>query len=96
MSDYITKLTQISERRQKLLSEENKLIEKRKKEIGSLAEKFRLLLVSDELLAGLFSEARRAIEETDTRKTEQWEHAGKLLIQEKPSKSKKSATAKQS
>ena len=61
MSDYATKLSSISEKKLKLIEEEKEIIERRKKEIGQLAQKFDLLTVSDDLIAGLFSFAKKSI-----------------------------------
>ncbi len=75
MSDYAAKLSSISEKKLKLIDEERELIEKRKKEIGQLAQKFDLLTVSDDLIAGIFSAANKAIlEKADSVK--EWETLG--------------------
>jgi hypothetical protein len=75
MSDYSNKLSSISEKKLKLIEEEKVLIERRKKEIGQLAQKFDLLTTSDDLIAGLFSLAKKAIaEKSDSVK--EWETLG--------------------
>ncbi len=61
MSDYPNKLSSLSSKKLKLIEEEKELIERRKKEIGQLAQKFDLLTVSDDLIAGLFSAAQKSI-----------------------------------
>ncbi len=61
MSDYAIKLSSISEKKKKLIEEEQNLIERRKKEIGLLAQKMDLLIVSDELISGLFTFAQKSI-----------------------------------
>ncbi len=75
MSDYANKLSSISERKQKLELEETRLIEKRKEEIGRLAEQFGLLTASDALIIGLFTEARTAIH-SKSEKIKSWEQGG--------------------
>lgn len=67
MSDYAEKLAAIAAREQKILEEKTKLIEKRKREIASLAERFNLLAASDELLAGIFIECEKALSANDER-----------------------------
>jgi hypothetical protein len=93
MSDYTTRLTQLSERRQKLLEEEQRLIEKRKKEIGALAERFHVLTASDELLIGLFVDIQKSLEEKNTQKVTYWQQLGRSLLHSKPSKTKPTSTA---
>ncbi len=61
MSDYAIKLSSISEKKKKLIEEEQSLIERRKKEIGQLAQKMDLLTVTDELISGLFTFAKKSI-----------------------------------
>ncbi len=75
MSDYANKLSSISEKKLKLLEEEKELIEKRKKEIGQLAQKFDLLTVSDGLIASLFSSAKKSIAE-NADCVKEWETLG--------------------
>lgn len=85
MSDYADKLTSITERKQKLLEEENKLIEKRKKEIGALAEKFSLLTLSDRLIVGVFSEVQTALN-NQSEKIKTWENQGAKFLKPKPNR----------
>jgi hypothetical protein len=92
MSDYADKLSSISEKKQKLLAEESKLIEKRKHEIGQLAEKFGLLTMSDTVMAGLFSEAQSALK-GKTEKIKTWEsHGARFLKPKRNSKSTQKST----
>ncbi|MBS0358135.1 MAG: hypothetical protein JSS53_02525, partial [Proteobacteria bacterium] len=63
MSYCANKLSQLSQKKQALIDEEMRLIEKRKKEIGHLAERLNLLTTSDELLSGLFLELQSALKE---------------------------------
>lgn len=82
MSDYAEKLSSLSQKKHKLLQEEAQLIDKRKKEIGELAEKFGLLVASDGVLSGLFLEAQTALhDKSDKLKT--WESHGATLISQK-------------
>lgn len=82
MSDYANKLSSLAEKKQKILQEETKLIERRKIEIGHLAEKFDLLTVSDTLIAGSFSEIQSAIK-SKSEKLKTWENAGVQLLKPK-------------
>lgn len=82
MSDYAIKLTSLAEKKKKLLEEESRLIEKRKQEIGKIAEKFDLLTISDEVITGLFSEANEAIKE-NSQKIKQWEFQGAKILKRK-------------
>lgn len=75
MSDLANKLSFIKEKKQKLIEEEFKLIEKRKLEIGQLAERFHLLTVSDNLMAGIFSEVENALTH-NPQKLNEWESLG--------------------
>lgn len=82
MSDYADKLSSIFEKKQKLLEEETRLVEKRKIEIGQLAEKFGLLTMSDPLITGLFLEAQAALKEK-SEKIKNWESHGEQFIRPK-------------
>lgn len=82
MSEYSAKLAAIAAKKQKLLQEENKLIEKRKKEIAASAERFGLLTASDELIAGLFLEAANALRENQGR-VQAWEAEGGRFLNKK-------------
>ena len=55
MSDYAKKLKAFQDKRQQLTIAYNKLIEKRKKEIADLAEKFNLLTIDDKTLSKCFA-----------------------------------------
>lgn len=93
MSDYAAKLSSISEKKLKLIEEEKEIIERRKKEIGQLAQKFDLLTVSDDLIAGLFSSVKKSIaDKADCVK--EWETLGGRF--RKGAKGTKTKTAKQS
>ncbi len=75
MSDYANKLSTLADQEQKLLEKKAKLVEKRKNEIADLAEKYGLLIVSDEVLAGAFSEVEQAIK-SDSNRIKEWEKLG--------------------
>lgn len=93
MADYAERLLSIKEKQQKLLAEEAKLVEKRKVEIGALAEKFGLLTVSDEFLSGLFQDAKNAIvKKTD--KVQEWEKLGGQISKPRNDKPAKTKNAK--
>lgn len=90
MADYKDRLSLITDRKQKLLAEETKLIEKRKKEIGAWAEKFGLLTIPDTLIVGLFSEIQTALKDK-SEKIKLWETQGAKLL--KPKQNRKTAQA---
>jgi hypothetical protein len=93
MSTYANKLSSLAAKKQKLLSEEIKLIEKRKQEIGTLAEKFNLLTASDALIIGLFSDAQIAVNDQSER-IKLWEtHGEKFLKPEQKPKQKSNSKA---
>lgn len=93
MADYADKLLSIAEKKKKLLAEEAKLIEKRKVEIGALAEKLGLLTVSDEFLSGLFLDAKNALDKKPE-KVKEWELLGKKLNKPRQEKAASNAKAK--
>lgn len=82
MSDYAGKLSSIEDKMKKLKEEEERLIEKRRHEIGALAEKFSLLTLSDESIIGLFSEAKEAINNNHD-KLKAWEENGTKFLKPK-------------
>ncbi|MBY0545307.1 MAG: hypothetical protein K2Q14_07160 [Gammaproteobacteria bacterium] len=94
MADYADRLLSIADKRKKLLEEEAKLIEKRKVEIGALAEKLGLLTISDELLSGIFQEAKQAIDKK-SEKIKEWEKLGAQSNNLRSSKIAKNTHAKQ-
>lgn len=88
MSEYAKKLSNLTEKKKKLQAEELKLIERRKKEIGDLAQRFDLLTASDKVLIGVLSEVQTALlHQSD--KIQHWENEGSRFPQGKqlPSKS---------
>jgi hypothetical protein len=82
MSEYSSKLAAIAAKKQKLIQEEIKLIEKRKKEIASSAERLGLLTASDEIITGLFLEAANALKENHPR-IKEWELDGERFLKSK-------------
>ncbi len=82
MSGYADKLSSLAAKKQKLLAEESKLIEKRKIEIGQLAEKFDLLTLSDAVITGLFREVQSALRDHSD-KIKQWGSHGEAFLNSK-------------
>lgn len=82
MIDYSRKLADIAIKKQRLLEEEVKLIDRRKKEIAASAERLGLLTASDELITGLFLEALSALKENPDRITA-WESEGAQFLKSK-------------
>lgn len=79
MSDLSLKLSQISQKQEKLLLEKSKLIDKRKKDIANLVERCGLLTISDEILTGLFLDCEKAMKVKDNRVKEWQIHGEKFL-----------------
>jgi hypothetical protein len=80
MSDYSHKLKALEAKKQKLLDEETKLLDKRKKEIGVMAERCGVLVVPDTVLAGILLEVKEAVAAKDNRLKE-WEANGARFLQ---------------
>lgn len=72
----------MQQKKEKLLAEENKLIEKRKNEIASSAQRLGLLTASDELMTGLFLEAVNALKH-NSNLINGWEMEGALFLKSK-------------
>ena len=60
MSELTSKLALISERKIKLDEEYKAALNARKQKIGELADKYKLLEMSDAFFVGLFSEAQKS------------------------------------
>lgn len=80
MSDYAKKLATLADRKKKLHTEEMQLIERRKKEMGDLAERFDLLTASDAVLIGVLSEVQTALLH-QPQKIQHWENEGSRFRQ---------------
>lgn len=76
--------SQIKELQEKIAKE----ITARKQKIGALAEKFELLDTHDELIAGLFISAKKAIKEKNS-EVEAWVKEGKKYLESKRNKKEK-------
>ena len=88
MSEYTSKLALIAERKQKLFEEETKLVEKRKKEIGELAERFNGLSANDAIWVGLLQELAQALK-TNSDRLKEWETQGARFLNTKKSNAKR-------
>jgi hypothetical protein len=84
MSDYANKLAALADKKQKLIEQERSLVEKRKQEIGDLAERYGLLTASDAMVTGIFSEAADAVKKNDKRLNELEAIGDKILKAKKP------------
>lgn len=91
MSDFSNKLIAIKQQQEKLQQAASKLIDKRKKDIANLAERCDLLLVSDEILTGLFIDGVNAYKNKDSR-VKEWQSQGEKFL--KPTKSNAKETYK--
>src|ERR1700723_3131494 len=75
MKDYTDKLTQLISKTKLLETRKEHLITQRKNEIAKLADAYGLLTVSDNMLAGAFSEIYEAVK-LNSHKIKQWEGIG--------------------
>lgn len=82
MSEYAKKLSSLAAKKKKLQAEEFKLIERRKKEIGDLAQRFDLLTASDKILIGVLSEVQTALLHQPD-KIQRWESEGSRFRESK-------------
>ncbi len=82
MSEYADKLASIVSQKQKLIEKEQILVQKRKTEIGELAEKLGLLTAPDVLLAGLFHTANQALQ-GNPQQLKEWESIGTNYLKPK-------------
>ncbi|MCW5589676.1 MAG: hypothetical protein KIT27_08455 [Legionellales bacterium] len=86
MAEYANKLLELAQRKQRLIEEETRLIQKRKTEIANLAERFTVLTATDEIFAALFNELAQALNEKSA-KLKEWETHGARFL-----KSRKNTT----
>ncbi len=85
MSDLASKLANLAKKKQLLEAKEEKLIHNRKQEIGSLAEKFDLLTVPANIVAGIFCDLKYALDK-NLDKLKEWETLGTEYLQGKQEK----------
>ena len=88
MSELTTKLALISERKAKLDQEYKSALNDRKQKIGELAEKYKLLEMTDAFFVGLFSEAHKASKD-DKNHIKKIEALGSSLLSTKRPKASK-------
>jgi hypothetical protein len=75
-NDYRSRLTALREEQQRLERKQTELLDKRRAELGKLAEKLGLLEADDDTLAGALSELKDAISKTDDERLARWRAAG--------------------
>jgi hypothetical protein len=75
-NDYRSRLTALREEQQRLERKQAELLEKRRAEIGRLAEKLGLLEADDDALAGALLELKDAISKTGDERLARWRAAG--------------------
>src|SRR5215469_3920815 len=76
-SEYGTRLKALKEEQQRLERKQAELLEKRRAELGRLAEKVGVLEIDDDAIAGALLELKSAIENpTGDRRLAQWRAAG--------------------
>ncbi len=85
----------LEKREQQLQNDKARLIENRKRRVGELAERFHLLTVSDQVLAGLFSELSEAVKGKDAR-LKSWEAQGARFCSSSRSKKLEEVVARES
>ena len=82
MSDFADKIATLLEKKQKLLAEEQRLMEQRMQEIAQLAKRCDMLGVSDACLAGLFLSLQDAIQ-TASPLVKELQTRGELFLKNK-------------
>jgi hypothetical protein len=75
-TDYGARLKALREEQQRLERKQAELLEKRRAEIGKLAEKLGLLEADDDTLAGALLDLKDAISKTDDERLARWRAAG--------------------
>ena len=75
-TDYGARLKALKEEQQRLERKQAELLEKRRAEIGRLAEKLGLLEADDDTLAGALLELKDALAKTGDERLARWRAAG--------------------
>jgi hypothetical protein len=75
-ADYGARLKALKEEQQRLERKQTELLEKRRAEIGKLAEKLGLLEADDDILAGALLELKDALSKTGDERLPRWRAAG--------------------
>jgi hypothetical protein len=75
-NDYRSRLTALREEQQRLERKQAELLDKRRAEIGKLAEKLGLLEADDDTLAGILLEFKDALSKTGDERLARWRAAG--------------------
>jgi DNA repair exonuclease SbcCD ATPase subunit len=75
-NDYRSRLTALREEQQRLERKQAELLDKRRAEIGKLAEKLGLLEADDDTLAGILLELKDALSKTGDERLTRWRAAG--------------------
>lgn len=75
-SEYGTRLKALKEEQQRLERKQSELLEKRRAEIGRLAEKLGLLEADDDALAGVLLELKDALSKNGDERLARWRQAG--------------------
>src|SRR6266849_8398671 len=75
-TDYGTRLKTLREEQQRLERKQAELLDKRRAEIGKLAEGLGLLEADDDALAGTLLELREALSKTGDERLARWRAAG--------------------
>lgn len=82
MSDYQSKISSLQNKINLLKEKELVLVQKRKKLIGDLGERFNMLSFSDECLAGLLNDCSKMLA-THPQKVGEYEEKGKKIFGKK-------------
>jgi hypothetical protein len=75
-NDYRSRLIALREEQQRLERKQTELLEKRRAEVGKLAEKLGLLEADDDTLAGALLELKDAISKTGDERLARWRQTG--------------------
>jgi hypothetical protein len=78
-TDYGSRLKALKQEQERLERKQAELLDKRRAEIGRLAEKLRLLEADDDTLAGVLLELKDAISKAGDERLARWRAAGALF-----------------
>ena len=87
MSEQLQKLQALEKQEKELLEKKQALLSQRKNEIAELAERCNIILASDEIIAGLFTQLKQALD-NKSENLQEWEAQGARFLKSKKRKKK--------
>src|SRR5271170_1311682 len=95
MADYATQLSALKEEQKRLVQRQAELLDKRRLEIGQLAEQLGLLEADNDILTGILLEAKKALDAPESKdgRLKEWRDAGATFRKAKDSRKQSSAAA---